>query len=148
MLVLGIVFGCACIFAYMAFIRGFSSDSGKPVGEYNGVANMQLSGDKECYKIAMNKYGHPIFENDSAAFKQATIDYENAINLIYDTFQEEYDLKPFSKKSYQMYMTLGWQIPTDDENIRMQGSDLTQFLDIYENGDRRWFLTSGGWVLK
>lgn len=55
LLVLGIVFGCACIFTYMAFVRGFFSDSGKPVGEYNRVANMPLSGDKECYKISFIK---------------------------------------------------------------------------------------------
>ena len=50
------------------------------------------------------------------------------------------------RENYQMYMVLGWQLPTDNETIRKQGSDLTKFLDIYENSEKRWYLTPVGWV--
>lgn len=147
-IILGILFVCASIFVYMAFVKGFYSASDKSVGEYVGTANLQFLGDKECYKVAVNKYGQPVFADPAAAFNQASIDYADAIKLIYESFQSEYDLEPFSEKSYQMYMVLGWQVPTDDEDIHRQGSDLTKFLDIYENSKKRWFLTPIGWVLE
>lgn len=146
--ILGIIILFTSLFAYMAFFRGFYAGSDKPVGEYVGTANLQFLGNKECYRVATNKYDQPIFENPAAAFSQASADYEVAINLIYETFQSEYHLEPFSKKTYHMYKVLGWQITTDDENIYKQGSDLTKFLDIYENSEKRWFLTSVGWNLE
>ena len=139
---------CAFIFAYMAFVKGFYSASEKKVGEYVGTANLQFLGNNNCYKVAMNKYGQPIFEDPAAAFEQAAVDYEDAINLIYETFQADYNLEQFSQENYQMYLILGWQVPTEDEDIRKQGSNLTKFLDIYENSEKRWFLTSIGWVLE
>ncbi len=146
--ILGVILVCVFLFVYMAYVKGFYSASEKIVGEYTGLAELSFLGDKECYKIALNRFGQPIFEDPDAAFKQAAMDYEEAINLIYETFQAEYELKPFGKKNYQMYLTLGWQIPTGNEEIRRQGSNLTKFLDLYENSEKRWYLTPIGWVLE
>lgn len=143
---LGIPLICALLFAYMAYVRGFYAASEKGAGEYTGTASISFLGEKECYRIVANKYGEPIFENPAAAFRQASVDYDEAISLIYESFHDEYDFELFSPKSYRMYLVLGWQIPTADENIRKQGSDLTKFLDFYENSEKRWFLTPSGWV--
>lgn len=145
-LVLGIPLVCALLFAYMAFVRGFYAASEKMAGTYTGAASISFLGEKECYRIVANKYGEPIFENPAAAFRQASSDYNEVIQLIYETFHDEYDFGLFSPKCYQMYLLLGWQIPTHDENIRKQGSNLTKFLDFYENSEKRWFLTPCGWV--
>ena len=136
----------AALFFYMALFKGFYASSDKPIGDYSGPADFDFLGRKEIYHVVANKYGEPIFENSSGAFDEAEADYGDAIQLIYDTFGNEYDLGPFNEKNYQMYMTLGWQLPTDDEIVRKQGSDLSTFLDIYENSEKRWFLTPIGWV--
>ena len=110
------------------------------------AANVEFLGGKEIYRVVANKYGEPIFENPSGAFDEAITDYGDAIHLIYETFGTEYGLNTFNNENYQMYMVLGWQLPTDNETIRKQGSDLAKFLDIYENSEKRWYLTPVGWV--
>ncbi|HQB33100.1 MAG TPA: hypothetical protein PLI19_07175, partial [Erysipelotrichaceae bacterium] len=72
--------------------------------------------------------------------------YAEAISLVYDSFNEEYQVGEFSESNYQLYKLLGWQIPAADEEIRKQGVKLTQFLDIYENSFKRWIYVPGiGW---
>lgn len=137
---------CTGIFLYVAIFRGFYASSDIPAGEYTGSANVEFLGGKEIYRVVANKYGEPIFENPSGAFDEAITDYGDAIHLIYETFGTEYGLNTFNNENYQMYMVLGWQLPTDNETIRKQGSDLTKFLDIYENSEKRWYLTPVGWV--
>lgn len=146
--ILGTVILLVLLFFYMAFVRGFYAASEKIVGEYTGQADLQFLGEKECYKVAMNRFDQPIFEDPDAAFKQAAMDYEEAINLIYEAFQAEYDLAPFSKKSYRLYLVLGWQVPTSNRELHRQGSNLSKFLDLYENSEKRWYLTPIGWVLE
>lgn len=146
LLVFCIVTISAVSFFYMALYKGFYASSDKNVGNYEGPANLEFLDGKDAYHVVSNKYGEPIFESQSDAFNQAISDYGEAIELIYNTFDEEYNLGTFSEKNYQMYMSLGWQLPTENEDIRTQGSDLTKFLDIYENGEKRWYLTSIGWV--
>ncbi len=136
---------CGLIFVYMAFIHGFYAASDRPVGPYTGPASLAYLPDLPCYKIAQNRYNQPIFEDPDAAFQQATKDYAHAIQLVYQQFHEAYRLDPFGKHTYQAYKSLGWQLTTDDEAIRKQGSDLTKFLDLYENSEKRWFLTPYGW---
>jgi hypothetical protein len=71
----------------------------------------------------------PIFKDTDKAFNQVIIDYADGFTAI----QEEYVLKPISKKSWKEYKTYGWQLSTHNEDIRNQGNQITQFLDIYEN---------------
>ena len=136
---------CVLLFVYMAFFHGFYAASDLAVGPYSGPASLEYLPDLPCYKIAQNRYDQPIFEDPDAAFQQATKDYANAIQLLYQQFHEAYHMAPFGKRSYQAYKSLGWQLTTDDETVRKQGSDLTKFLDIYENSEKRWFLTPYGW---
>ncbi|SRR5699024_8201918 len=103
----------------------------KVVGEYD---ISKLSGDflgsgNEAYTIGANKQGMPIFKDTDKAFKQVIIDYIEGFTDI----EEEYDLKPISKKNWEEYKTYGWQLTTDNEDVRKQGSQITQFFDIYEN---------------
>ena len=149
--VLGVVFGflvlCAAVFAYLALFAGFYAASDRPVGAYVGTATLDFLGDQPCYQVAANRYDQPIFIDPPGAFQQASMEYADAIQLIYETFGSEYQLEPFSEKNYHMYEAFGWQLPTDDEALRKQGSNLTKFLDIYENSEKRWFLTPVGWTL-
>lgn len=146
---IGILFAlsvvCVLLFVYTAFIHGFYAASDKPVGPYTGPAYLEYLPDIPCYKIAQNRYDQPIFEDPDAAFQQASKDYADAIHLVYQQFHEEYHLPPFGKHSYQAYKALGWQLTAGDESVRKQGSDLTKFLDLYENSEKRWFLTPYGW---
>lgn len=144
---LGILLLCAGVFFYLALFVGFYAAAEKPMGEYTGPASLQFLPDEDCYQIAVNQYGQPIFTDPAGAFSLAEEDYGDAVELLYETFKEEYRLKPFSPKNYDIYEALGWQLPTDDEALSKQGYDLTCFLDIYENSGKRWFLTEMGWVL-
>ena len=108
---------CTGIFLYVAIFRGFYASSDIPAGEYTGSANVEFLGGKEIYRVVANKYGEPIFENPSGAFDEAITDYGDAIHLIYETFGTEYGLNTFNNENYQMYMVLGWQLPTDNETI-------------------------------
>lgn len=131
---------------YMFFIRGFYAASDKVVGPYNGSANIDMYLEYEQWQIGENKYGQLIFVDPDKAFELAQEKYSDAISLIYEHFNEEYQLGQFSQNNYQQYKMLGWQIPTDDEEIRLSGVRLTQFLDIYENSFKRWvYIPEIGW---
>ncbi len=101
------------------------------VGEYD---ISKLGGDfiksgNEAYAIGTNEDGMPIFKDTDKAFNQAIIDYTEGFTAI----EEEYDLKPIGKKNWEEYKTYGWQLTTDNEDLRKQGFEITQFFDIYEN---------------
>jgi hypothetical protein len=107
------------------------NSTGQVVGEYD---TSKLSNDfnqsNEAYSIGANKDGMPIFKDTNRAFEQAFIDYANGFTAI----QEQFDLEPVSSENWESYKTYGWQLTSDDENIQKQGSEVTQFFDIYENG--------------
>lgn len=102
------------------------------VGEYD---TSKLGGDfvkssNEAYAIGSNKDKMPVFKDTDKAFKQALIDYAEGFKAI----QKEFNLKPINKKNWEAYKTYGWQLSADnDEEIRKQGREITQFFDIYEN---------------
>lgn len=103
----------------------------KVVGEYD---ISKLSGDflvsgNEAYTIGANKQGMPILKDTDKAFEQILADYEDGFKAI----KEEFELETISKKNYEDYFTYGWQLTTDNEDVRKQGSQITQFFDIYEN---------------
>lgn len=103
----------------------------KVVGEYD---RSKLSGDflksgNEAYAIGANKDGMPIFKDTDKAYDQAIIDFVEGFAAI----EEECGLEPISKKNWEEYKTYGWQLTTDNEEIRKQGIQITQFFDIYEN---------------
>lgn len=101
------------------------------VGEYDisKLGGDFLKSGNEAYAIGTNKDGMPIFKDTDKAFNQAIIDYTEGFTAI----EEEYDLKPISKKNWEEYKTYGWQLNPDNEDVRKQGSQITQFFDIYEN---------------
>lgn len=101
------------------------------VGEYDisKLGGDFLKSGNEAYAIGANKNGMPIFKDTNKAFNQALIDYADGFAAI----QEEYNLKPISNKNWEEYKTYGWQLSTDNEYIRKQGSQISQFFDIYEN---------------
>ena len=131
---------------YIIFIHGVYAESNKVVGEYVGTAHISPFENDEEWEIGANKYGEPVFTNPKKAFQLASERFTDAIDLIYDEFEAEYHIGRFSEKNFQMYKQLGWQIPTDNEAVRKQGVQLSQFLDIYENSSKRWIYEPGnGW---
>lgn len=116
----------------MLMLTGCGNPNSEVVGEYD---ISKLGGDfvkssNEAYAIGANKDGMPIFKDTDKAFNQALIDYTDGFTAI----QKEFDVKPISKKNWEGYKNYGWQLSTNnDEEVRKQGIEITQFLDIYEN---------------
>mgnify|MGYP003550872844 FL=1 len=73
--------------------------------------------------------GMPIFKDTNKALEQALIDYADGFTAI----QKQYNLAPVNDENWKNYKTYGWQLTIDDENIKKQGSEISQFFDIYEN---------------
>lgn len=88
-----------------------------------------LKTNNEAYEIGANEDGIPIFKDTDKAFEQILIDYEDGFKAI----KEEFELETISKKNYEDYFTYGWQLSSDNEDIKEQGKEITQFFDIYEN---------------
>ena len=110
----------------LVFMISSCSTSGKVVREYTGNVSF---GDNEAYALGENSKGMPIFKDTDKALAQAIIDYADGFKAI----EEQYNLKPVSKKNWKDYKTYGWQLNTEDENIKKQGGRITQFFDFYEN---------------
>lgn len=114
----------------MLFLAACEDSPGQVFGEYD---TSKLSNDfnqnNEAYSIGANKDGMPIFKDTNKAFEQALIDYEDGFIAI----QEEFNLDPVNSENWESYKIFGWQLTTDVESIRKQGSEITQFFDIYEN---------------
>lgn len=103
---------------------------GQVVGEYDitKLSNVFNQGN-EAYSIGANKDGMPIFKDTNKALQQALIDYSDGFTAI----QEQFNLDPVNDENWDSYKTYGWQLTTDDESIGKQGSEISQFFDIYEN---------------
>lgn len=110
----------------LIFMLSSCNNSGKVVKDYTGDVSL---GDSEAYALGENSECIPIFKDTDKALSQAIIDYEDGFKAI----EEQYDLKPVSKKNWKDYKTYGWQLNTEDENIKKQGGRITQFFDFYEN---------------
>lgn len=118
------------VFSSMLILSSCVNSPGQVIGEYDTT---KLSNDfnqnSEAYSIGENKDGMPIFKDTNRAFEQALIDYADGFTAI----QKQFDLDPVSSENWESYKTNGWQLTTDDEDIKKQGSEITQFFDIYEN---------------
>lgn len=117
---------------YMILIlTAWANSNSEVVGEYDisKLGGDFLKSGNEAYAIGANKNGMPIFKDTNKAFNQALIDYADGFIAI----QKEYNLKPISNKNWEEYKTYGWQLSTDNEYIRKQGIQISQFFDIYEN---------------
>lgn len=99
------------------------------VGEYRGTksSGVFLKSDNKAYALGSNKKGMPIFKDTDKAFNQAIIDYREGFKAI----EKEYNLKGISKKNWEVYKTYGWQLTSDNEELRKEGVEITKFLDIY-----------------
>ena len=100
------------------------------VGEYDTTKlSNTFDQTKEAYLIGANQDGMPIFKDTNKALEQALIDYAEGFSAI----QKQFNLDPVNAENWGNYKTYGWQLTTDDENIKKQGSEISQFFDIYEN---------------
>ena len=86
-------------------------------------------GESENYKAGVNCVGKPIFQNPHKALEQLKKDYKDAIKEI----KTQLDLKPLTKHYWEAYGTYGWQVITEDKNLRSKCMRVGQFFDIYEN---------------
>ena len=100
------------------------------VGEYD-ITKLSNTFDQtnEAYSIGVNQEGMPIFKDTNKALEQALIDYAGGFTAI----QKQFNLAPVNDENWENYKTYGWQLTIDDENIKKQGSEISQFFDIYEN---------------
>ena len=100
------------------------------VGEYDTTKlSNTFDQTNEAYSIGANQDGMPIFKDTNKALEQALIDYADGFTAI----QKQFNLAPVNDKNWENYKTFGCQLTTDDENIKKQGCEISQFFDIYEN---------------
>lgn len=85
-----------------------------------------------AYRLALNGENKPVFADPAKALAQAKVDYSDAISAV----RSEHHLLPLSRYYYNAYGVFGWQIVTDNDMLRNQGAQLSQFIDIYENSFR------------
>lgn len=85
-----------------------------------------------AYRLALNDENKPVFADPAKALAQAKVDYSDAIRAV----RSEHHLLPLSRYYYNAYGVFGWQIVTDNDMLRNQGAQLSQFIDIYENSFR------------
>ena len=77
-----------------------------------------------------NENGVVCFKNSSIAYDKFKKEYKDALKFI----QKEFNLPFFSKWTYEEYKTYGWQANTNDNELKEKCNEVSQFLDIYENG--------------
>ena len=100
------------------------------VGEYDTTKlSNAFNQTNEAYSIGANQDGMPIFKDTNKALEQALIDYADGFTAI----QKQLNLDLVNDENWGSYMKYGWQLTTDNENIKKQGSEISQFFDIYEN---------------
>ncbi|MFC7686308.1 hypothetical protein [Ureibacillus sp. GCM10028918] len=118
------------IFSSMLILSACVNSPAHVIGEYDTTKlNNVLNENNEAYSIGTNKDGMPIFKDTNKALEQASFDYADGFAAI----QGQFNLEPINNENWDSYKTYGWQLTTDDENIKKQGSEITQFFDIYEN---------------
>ena len=86
--------------------------------------------DEPEYSITFNENGVVCFKNSSIAYDKFKKEYKDALKFI----QKEFNLPFFSKWTYEEYKTYGWQANTNDYELKQKCNEVSQFLDIYENG--------------
>lgn len=117
-----IIFSSSLIF--LLFSCGNSL--GEVVGEYKGDIYF---GESVSYDLGVNKENIVIFKDIDKAFEEILKEEEPAFKEI----EKQFNLKPISKDNWQGYKTYGWQLVTEDEDLKDSASRITKFFDIYEN---------------
>ena len=84
---------------------------------------------KEAYRVGLNKEGKMIFYSTQAALEQLKEDYGEALAQL----QEEFELKDVTERTIHMYGVLGWQSTTENEALKKECRDITDFFNIYEH---------------
>ncbi|EOR19963.1 hypothetical protein A500_19434 [Clostridium sartagoforme AAU1] len=77
----------------------------------------------------MAESGMPVFKDANKAFKQAKIDFAYGFDFIKD----EFNLNKVNRFYWKPYKTYGWQVTTEDDELKKQCLDISVFFDIYEN---------------
>lgn len=118
-----------------AGMAGCGNDSKRITGgaDYSGAVESWAEQGGSAFDMTYNSAGMPVYRDPNAALKQAKKEFADVLALI----QKKYDLEPISQDNYKPYKTHGWQVETDDQNLKRDGSNLTAFLDIYENSFER-----------
>ena len=121
---------------------GLPAGSGKAVGEYTDFDTLGQYWADEQWKIAVNKYGEPIFTDPDEAFRIA----EDEFSVLIDDIQDQYGFDDFSPENYDEYCHVMYKVKTSIEGAN-QAFRLHDFKKIYENGRKRWFwLPAESWV--
>lgn len=101
----------------------------KAVGEYDKKIGSKIFQENKAYDIGLAESGKPAFKDANKAFKQAKIDFAGGFDLIKD----EFNLNKLNKFYWKPYKTYGWQVTTEDDELKKQCLDISAFFDIYEN---------------
>jgi hypothetical protein len=101
------------------------------VGEYDAslLGGSFAKSDNPAYKIGANAYGMPVFADLDIALYAIKEDCASG----FEHLSQEFDLPPVSKRYYSSYMVYGWQTTANDEALRKQCVEISQFFDVYEN---------------
>lgn len=81
------------------------------------------------FKIGTNSKGYVVFKNPEKAYKKIKSDYHEGISII----QRKFFLLPFTRRTYGLYLTYGWQVPVNTNEEREQIKAVISFCGIYEN---------------
>jgi hypothetical protein len=105
----------------------------KVVAEYNkngetGDVFGEYYGQSKYYEVGINCVDKPVFKNPRKALKQFKKDYKTSIKTIKDEFNLGILIFDWRK-----YGTYGWQVTTDDKELKKKCLKVTSFFDIYEN---------------
>lgn len=119
--VIKIIFSSSLIFLLVSC----SNSLEKVVGEYNGDIYF---GESSSYELGVNKENIVIFKDIDKAFNEILKE-----EVAFKEIEKQFDLKPISKDNWQGYKTYGWQLVTEDEDLKDSASRITRFFDIYEN---------------
>jgi hypothetical protein len=105
----------------------------KVVAEYNknGKTGNEFGksyGQSKHYEVGINCVNKTVFKNPRKALRQFKKDYKMSIKAIKDEFNLGILIFDWRK-----YGTYGWQVTTDNKELKKECLEVTSFFDIYEN---------------
>lgn len=129
MTTIGIV-GCAQERVRFPAVQEYVPGNGNIKGN---VDAQELLEEDRSFEIGANSGGYAVFKHPKEAFLVMTEKYSDGIRLI----RQEFGLKPLTQNNYESYKTYGWQVTEGSDEAKKEASEVSAFLDIYENSFKK-----------
>ncbi len=110
----------------LKYVSEYTPGKGNSIGKVNVDYFLDRS---EDFAIGATNGGIAVFKNPDKAFKTLKKNYKDGIRLI----RKEFCKSNLSKRNFDCYKNLGWQVRTGTEKEKEEAMFITGFLDIYEN---------------